>query len=241
MSLDRGLIIGGEIIPGSEWILREPSGWDWARLADRPDLRLRRGTPVELTGGHWTAGPCRTGLEAARRVVASMRARKRPDGSLADVSVHHVIGWDGLVFQVADPLYAAVHMAKVINLRSVSTEITWPGSAALARRIARQLARLKSPVAAPVEPVDVRMVRGHRIECLRPPEAVLASWVRLCELYASLAVTHPHLGIRIPRVLADPKSPRRGALEHFMAPGTTKLDAGGYLLEALEAAGWARP
>lgn len=237
--IERGLIIAGELIPGTEWILRDPkAGWSWERLEDRPDLRDRRGATVEMFGGHWTAGPARTGLETARRVVASMKARRRPDGSLADVSCTHVLGWDGLVFQVADPAFATVHMAKVINLRSVGTEIAWPGSAALARKIARQLARMKSTALAPVEPVDVRTIRGHRLECLRPPQVVLDAWVRLAELYASLAVTHPHLNIRIPRVLADPKTPRRGALEHYMAPGTTKLDAGGYLLEALKAAGW---
>lgn len=241
--IDRGLVVAGTVIPGTDLIHRDPRAWwGWERREDRPDLRSRKGRTVELLTGHWTAGPARSGPDTAYRVVRAMKARKRNDGTLADVSVHLVLGWDGIVWQVADLALATVHAGRSVNLQSIGCECAWPGTEAQAAKIARVLARLKSPAPAPVGPIDVRTVRGRRIRALRPSPELLAGWVALAEMLASLATSHPELGIRIPRVIAatgGKSVPRRGVHEHLDVPGTTKVDAAGYLVDALAAAGWA--
>lgn len=243
--LDRGLVIAGVVVPGTELVQRHPQRWwSWDVITDRPDLRLRKGAPIELYGGHWTGGPIREGEAAPLRTVEAMRARQRDDGTLMDVSCHFVLGWDGGVWQVADLEHATVHMGRAVNVRSVGVETTWPGYASAARDIASTIARNgRMPSPAYDGPVDTRVVRGREIKCLRPSAELVASWVALGELLADLSVHRPELGLRIPRRLAVPapgRWPTKGALEHWQAPGAHKDDAGGYLLEALERAGWAR-
>lgn len=244
--IERGLVVAGVVVPGTELVRRHPRAWwSWDVAADRPDLRLRKGAPIELLGGHWTGGPIREGEDAAVRTVAAMRARRRPeDGSLMDVSCHFVIGWGGGVWQVADLEHATVHMGRAVNGRSVGVETTWPGYASQAVAIRDAIAaKGRQPHPGYSGPVDVRTVHGRQVECLRPSAELVAAWVALAELLADLSARRPELGLRIPRRLAVPapgRWPGKGAVEHWQAPGSKKDDAGGYLLEALERAGWAR-
>ena len=78
VTLARGMVLDGAVIPGTEIVLRDPNAWwSWELPADRPDLRLRR-HKIDVDGKHWTAGPSRMGERAAAKVVAAMKARKRP-------------------------------------------------------------------------------------------------------------------------------------------------------------------
>lgn len=219
-----GIVLDGQVLHGTEWVLRDSDAWwSWDEPRDRPDLRSRHGKPATLLVGHWTGGHPRTGPTAGPRVVRAMRGRLRDDGSLMDVSIHFVIGWDGLVWQCADLAVATVHVGRAINERSIGVETCWPGTATQAERLGVQGV------------VETRRVRGRPVECLRPSDELVASWARLarCLTVAGLAPGR----LEIPRVTAREGMPIAGAGEHYCAP-TTKVDAAGYLLDALRADGW---
>lgn len=242
MTIERGLVVGGEVVDGTELVQRHPGAWwSWDEPKDRADLRLRKGAPILLLGGHWTGGPIREGEAVALRTVEAMRARTRDDGTLMDVSCHFVIGWDGGVWQVADVALATVHMGKAVNGRSIGVETTWPGYASQAREIRDAIRRAgRTPHPGYDGPTERRIVRSRPLELLAPSPALVAAWVALAELLADLD-SRPDIGLRIPRRLAVPapgRWPEAGALEHWQAPGAKKDDAGGYLVEALRAAGW---
>jgi hypothetical protein len=222
MTVERGIVCDGSVIPGTEWVLRDSDAWwSWDSPRDRPDLRTRHGKPATLLVGHWTAGHPRTGPTAGPRVVAAMRGRKREDGSPMDVSIHFVIGWDGLTWQTADLSVATVHVGRGVNDRSVGVECCWPGTAQQAERLGVDGI------------VERRIVRGRPVQCLRPSDELIASWTRLAR-----ALSTPIPGrLEIPRVTAKQGMPQSGAAEHMHAP-TTKVDAAGYLMDALRADGW---
>lgn len=234
MTLEHGLLVAGEVIAGTEFILRDSTAWwDWSVLSDRPDLRSRNGTKVSLLVGHWTAGNPRTGPLAGPKVVRAMRERRRDDDGdgvidkddpLMSVSVHFVIGWDGLIWQTADLSIATVHVGTNINRRSVGVECCWPGTAEQALRLGVD------------GPCETRRVRGRPIVCLKPSDALVASWARLARVLSTPGLA-PSV-VDIPRVVGRGPMPLSGAGEHWMAPGTTKVDAAGYLMDALRADGW---
>lgn len=235
MTVARGAIFGGVVLPGTEFVLRDPAAWwAWDVPEDRVDLRRRPG-PIRVLGGHWTGGHARTGPNAGRKVVAAMKARRKDDDGdgvidaddpLMDVSVHFVVGWDGIVFQTADLLYGTVHMGRGVNSVSVGVETCWPGTAKQARKLG----------------VDGRTERrrfGTRsVECLRPSDELLEGWRRLAAALSSDEVRRASLGvIAIDKVLGTTRPPKSGACEHWQAP-STKNDAAGYLLDALRRDGW---
>ena len=151
-----------------------------------------------------------------------MRGRLREDGSLMDVSIHFVIGWDGMVWQTADLSVATVHVGRGVNERSIGVECCWPGTATQAERLGVE------------GTIETRQVRGRPVKCLRPSDELVASWVRLAR---ALSVEIPGK-VQIQRTTAKTGMPVSGAAEHQHAP-TTKVDAAGYLLDALRADGWA--
>lgn len=230
-----GLLVGGKVVPGTELVRRSPRAWwAWDDPRDRADLRRRpaRGDTTLLVG-HWTAGPIREGEEAAVATVAAMKSRQRADGTPMSVSVHVVVGWDGQVWQTADLSVATIHASGVSPI-SVGVECAWPGTAEQADAIRASLERRGRPVHPGYRSLpETRMVRGRRVRCLPPSAELLRGWVVLGELLAALPA---ELGIVIPRQV-DP-SAKRGACEHQHAPRTTKVDAAGYLVDALAAAGW---
>lgn len=236
MTFSRGLLLDGKVldVPGSELIIRDSRAWwDWENPLDKPDLRRRLG-PVRVKGGHWTAGHCRTGMETARHVVSSMKARKKDDDGdgvidaddpLMDVSVGFVNGWDGLLFQTCDLRFATVHMGRWPNPISFGTENTWPGSAKQARKLGY------------TGKTEMRRFGGRRLECLIPSAELIHGYVVLCRMLSSPelhAVTNGFVSIG--RTFASPRS-RRGHIEHWGAP-STKNDAADYLNDALRRDGW---
>jgi len=222
--IEHGIVIDGVVLPGTEWCLRDSEAWwSWDTPADRPDLRSRSGKPATLLVGHWTAGHPRTGPTAGPRVVRAMRARLREDGTPMSVSIHFVIGWDGLVWQTCDLATATVHVGRQINERSIGVECCWPGTQQQAHRLGVE------------GTFEERRVRGRSVRCLRPSDELVASWVRLARALTVAGVVPGKL--EIPRVTARTTMPIAGAGEHQHAP-TTKVDAAGYLLDALRADGW---
>ena len=223
-----GIVCAGEVIAGTEWVSRDPAAWwSWDDPKDRPDLRSRHGKPATLLVYHWTAGNCRMGPDAARRVVQAMRARRREDGSLMDVSVHFVVSWDGIVTQCADLGVATVHVGRGINERSIGVELCWPGTWEQAGKLEQQHRSR----------MEVRNVRGHRVECMAPSSEMLAAAVRLGRTLAPASLPLVPGRVEIPRVTAKTGMPIAGAGEHWCAP-TTKIDAAGYVLDGLRADGW---
>jgi hypothetical protein len=220
---ESGIVYAGTVIPDTGFVNREPSFW-W----DERSVRARpAGEPPSQLCWHWTGGPPREGPGAGSSVVRAMKARKPA------VSIHFVISWDGLVWQTADISRTTAHAGGHINPRSIGVEICWPGTAKQAETL-----RVKGVA-------ERRAVAGHSVMCLRPSDAVISASVRLAEALASAL---PSLPRQVPasasgellmaRMTQAQVRSWRGALEHLHAPGTTKVDAGGYLIEALHRAGW---
>ena len=243
---ERGLVIGGEVLEGTDWVQRVP-GKFW-----EPGQRGTRKRAEEVTGlcGHWTAGEAGTQTydDDGARVFDVMVNRRRDDGSPLNVGIHFVVAACGeddefaQVFQLMDPgLAAAVHVGRGwVNAKTIGVEVIsagLPGKADVRGR-----PRVKTTLL------------GKRLECLDFYGGQVRSWVRLANL---LSVGGLPCGIEIPRqVPLDPKAhltgkvltsrrftvPEakrwRGAWEHYLVPGTTKIDAGGLLLAALAADGW---
>lgn len=235
MTVARGAILDGQILPGTEFVIRDSEAWwDWRRPEDKVDLRRRLG-PCRLLGGHWTGGHARTGPLAGKKLVDAMKARRRDDDGdgvvdrddpLMDVSVHFGVSWDGLVFQFADLAWATVHMGRAVNPVSIGVETMWPGTVQQARKLG----------------VDGRTVRrnfGTRsLEVLLPSDELVAAWVRLARVLSSEETKRASMGrITIDRQLAVTRPPKSGACEHWQAP-STKHDAAGILLDALRGDGW---
>jgi len=226
MTVSHGIVLDGQVLPGTEWVLRDSEAW-WALPQDSADLR-KRTEPISLLVGHWTAGNTRTGPTAGPKVVRAMKARERDDGSPMSVSIHFVIGWDGLTWQTADLAHAALHAGgRTTNGRSIGVETCWPGTAQQADRLG-------------VDGVEeVRLVRGKRVRCLRPSDELVASWTRLARFLSAPETERLTEGrIAIARVTASTTPPVSGACEHLHVPGTTKVDAGNYLMDALRRDGW---
>lgn len=243
----RGLVIAGELVPGTDWIRRDPAFWWTSGRGTRPRARA-----VDLLVGHWTAGeagvrdpdgprgPLGPYDDDGPRVVRAMRSRLRADGSPMSVGITFVVGacdhgdeW-APVWQTMDPgLVGAVHVGMgSINARSIGVEVV---SAGLPGRFdARERPRVRVPVL------------GRMLEVLRFYPGQLRSWIALAE---TLAALDGRGGIRIERRVPAPLATRRmtrvevarysGAMEHLHVPTTKKIDAGGLLLEALAGAGWA--
>lgn len=221
MSVARGIILAGVVLPGTEWCLRDSDAW-W-----KPgDLGTReREAMPDVLVGHWTAGPPRDGPTAGPKLVRAMKARKsEKTGKPLDVGVHFVIGWDGLVWQCADLAIATVHIGnRGLIRRSVGVECCWPGTIAQAKALG----------------VDGRSMRlrvdGRMLEVLAPSREIVLTWERLAEtLAAHLPIPRQSPMDRDGRPMLDRMTPKqarnwRGAMEHLHVPGSTKLDAAGLL------------
>lgn len=225
MTVERGIVCRGQVIPGTERVIRDSAAW-WTRGRE---TRPRR-WPIDLLVGHWTAGRPRAGPSSGLAVWRAMEGRTGDGGRDLSVSVHLIVGWDGLIWQTLDLAEAAVHVGHRPTIaRSIGVETCWPGTAS-------QAARLGADGIA-----EARRVGGQRVRCMRPSDELLEAWRWLGETLAGPAA-RAH-GIEIPRraapadrrLTAAELAAHRGACEHLHIPGTTKVDAGGYLVEAL---GW---
>jgi hypothetical protein len=222
-----GIVHGGRVIGGTEWVLRDPSAW-WDLTSS--DVRPRNGHRPRLIVGHWGGGRHHVGPGAARKMVANMNARRREDGSDMSVSCGFVISWDGLCWQTADLDTATIHVgSRPVISRSIGVEIAWCGYESQARRLG-------------IDGVHIlpRVVDGQRLRVVRPSDAIVETWARLCDTLATVC--------GIPRVLpptstallsAAELAQQEGAIEHMTLGGPQKRDAAGLLIEALAARGWA--
>lgn len=228
LALERGIVQGGEVIAGTEWVLRDPRAW-WAPGTN--DTMRRAGHRPRLITGHWTGGHHHEGPLAPVKVVRNVNARRRTDGSDMSVSMGFLVGWDGLCWQTADLDLATIHVgSRAVIRRSVGIEIAWCGYESQARRLGIDGAQ-----------VVTRTVGGQRLRVVRPSDAIVETWVRLCETLATVC------GIprRVPRsstaiLSAAELRTREGAIEHLTLGSAMKRDAAGLLLDELAARGWER-
>lgn len=246
---ERGLVLDGTVLPGTDWIRRDPAHW-W-----QPGERgtRARAETLDLLVGHWTAGeagtrdrdgdgPLTSYDDDGPRVVRVMRSRISPrTGGPMNIGIHFVIGacspdaeW-APVWQTADPgLTAVTHVGMgSVNRRSIGVEVVSAG--------------LPGPLDLRRRPVTRQPILGRMRDVLRFYEGQLRTWVALAEELASM---DGYFGINIPRRIPAQLAARRftrpeqarysGAMEHLHVPNTKKIDAGGMLVEALADAGWER-
>lgn len=228
MSIAHGMVIGGAIIPGTERVIRDSRAW-WT---EGRETRPREGRAIDMLIGHWTGGHARTGPRAGKLLFDAMEARLGSDGvSDLSVSVHFGVGWDGMIWQLADLEIATVHVgSRPVLARSVGVECMWPGTA-------RQAAKLEVEGEAVARRIDGQVVR-----CLAPSDEMLDAWRWLAE-----ALTGPEAtaaGLRIPRrvlglrrTLPELARSPGGVGEHATLPRApnprhVKTDACGLLMEA---------
>ena len=210
MAFDNGTIVSTGTLPlvGTERVIRDSRAW-W----EAGDFGTREKTSTDYIVGHWTAGHPHTGVDTGFKVVSSMKARKRKDGSKLEVGIHFVIGADGRIFQTAPLQCATVHCNRPVTTRSIGVECAWPGTT-------RNAEKLGLPPRAPTR----RIVRGRFVHTYPAPQEMFDSWAwlvrALCGWYG------------LPLTRSDGVS--RGVMEHFMVPRTSKkVDAAGLLLEEL--------
>jgi hypothetical protein len=245
VSVERGLIVGGRVVPGTEGrVLRDSRAW-W----NAGDFGTRPRAPsIDLLVGHWTGGEAGVTSYAddGPVVVANMRARtSKSTGRPLRVSITFVIGACGsadehaMIWQCLDPAeVAAIHVGRSdVNARSIGVELVSCG--------------IPSPFDTRRRPTDDVVVNGRLVRICSFYAGQLASFVWLADVLAS-ARSH---GIEIPRSvpieakspIAHPRRRRftlaeqrrwRGAQEHLHVPGTTKIDAAGELVTALRVSGW---
>lgn len=233
-----GLLVAGEVVPGTEWVRRDPDAW-WS-----PGERgtRKRAKVVDLLCGHWTGGEATTRSydDDGPAVVRGMKARRRADGSPLNVGIAFVIGACGAeddfapVWQTADPgRIATVHVGRGdVNARSIGVEVVSAGMPGKFDVRDRPRARVE--------------LLGKVRDVLRFYPGQVRTWARLAGALASL---EGHAGIAIPRRVPGFLGGRRmalrelrrwsGVIEHLHVPGTTKTDAAGMLCHALADAGWA--
>lgn len=234
-----GALIGGSVFPGSEWIRRDLDRW-W-----KPgSFGTRKKDPVvNVLTGHWTAGEAGGPAMAGRqgpRVYDVMKNRDNASGEDLRVSIAFVIeapadpNDPGIapVWQFLDPgLVASIHVgtgwfcSKSIGVEVVSGGM--PGKTDTRKR--------------PQTTVDLM---GDDRTVLEFYPAQLRAWIKLADMLSGKPLPG---GINIPRQvpnltrrLTGPEARRiAGGHEHWMTPGTTKLDAAGLLTGALASHGWA--
>lgn len=210
--IERGILIGGHVLPGTERVIRDSRAW-WAEPS--ADVYPRPGK-IDRIVGHWTAGHPRTGPDAGVRLFQAMLGRKREDGTQMDVSVHFGGAWDGAIYQFADLANATIHVSRRINLRSVGFEAMWPGTTS-------QALKLKLPSLAPL----TGHARGRSVKVYPPSSELLEGWRWL--VGALTSADHPMLEIPMQRGSEDVP----GIMEHMDIRGSSKVDAAGVLVGAL--------
>lgn len=133
MTIERGAVLGGRAVAGTDWILRDPAVW-WGpgERGTKPRARV-----VDVIVLHWTAGEAGGApfTDDGPFVVKGMKARKNPKtGELMKVGCDFLVGGcdpDGepLVWQTNDPgLQASIHVGtRLIYPRSIGIEVVNEG------------------------------------------------------------------------------------------------------------------
>jgi len=215
------LIVDGLPLRGSERVL----DWRSTGLAFAPPYkgcRVRKGA-CTLGVGHWTGGEAgiTSATDDGKRVYDVLVAR--------DLSVHFTIGYDGTVWQYADP-------AKVVCLHAGAVnEFSW-GCEVVNRGLPPDQGRNREEVS--------HRVHGRMIRQLAFTQAQLDAWLWLCDAVQG-ALGLPRA---VPTTPSGPVSDRipdaklrafRGVVEHYAA-SSTKVDAGTQLVRHLLSAGYDR-
>lgn len=240
-----GLLLGGKVVPGGEWITRD--GRAWWKAGDYGTKRRTIGQPIDLVVGHWTAGEAgvRYMDDDGPFIVEVMRNRPSNDPVLAaqgvklKVSIHFVIGADGTTWQTADPLTTtAIHVGMgAVNDRSIGIEIVSPGTGPMHPARPRPTVRhrmLPTPKYPSGRLVPMRAYYPSQID----------AWVRLVELLCSRLPIPRQVprgadgGLEIDRFTKPEQRRWKGIQEHYHLPTTNKRDAGTQLIGALRDRGW---
>lgn len=242
MSIERGLMLGGLVVPGTDWIIRDSSAW-W-KPSDYGAKHRDPSTEINVLTGHWTAGEAgaRRADDDGPFIVRVMRNRPSnvyPPPAKMKVSITFVIGADGTVWQTMDPLTTvAIHVGDSrINARSVGVEVVNPGTGPMVAQRPRATVKLR------MFP-SLKQPQGRIVKQRAFYPTQIASWVDLCETLTE----HLPIPRQVPRAagggleierFTTPESRRwNGAMEHYHVPSTTKVDAGTQLMRALIDAGW---
>lgn len=110
------------------WIRVERGLWfdpsEYAGCSRRP-----RNGPPRLIVGHWTGGEAGTQRydDDGLRVANVLRTRRNEVGDPMPLSIHFVIGGDGTVWQMADPLLTQCRHASAVNPFSIGIEVVNKG------------------------------------------------------------------------------------------------------------------
>ena len=230
--MGKGMVISGVVHDDTDWVRRDPAAW-WqpGDHGTRP-----RAETISILCGHWVAGEAGTNTydDDGPRVVHAMKART----DVKDVGIHFVIGACGEsdaeapIWQTADfGIVSTVHVGKgVVNERSIGVEIVSAG--------------LPGPADVRHRPQVACHYLGRVVKCLAFYPGQLATWMRLAEFLASL---DGDAGVSIKRQtpadvqhqfsIGDVRK-FSGMMEHFMTPGTTKIDAGAMLIGEAQRRGW---
>jgi hypothetical protein len=258
--MERGLLIDGQVIAGTERIIRDPAGWwDPKTRGDQHDL-VRRDDEIDILTGHWTAGTAGTKdtEDDGPTVVYRMKQRKstkRP-GQPLKCSVGFVIAADAnnavnsphgvaSIWQTMDVggEFAGVHVGRgEINRRSIGVEIVSVGFPYTG------WGKKKKPFNPRNRPVMDVPLLGRTVTVADFFPAQYEAWLWLADTLSGLEGAG---GISIPRQVPaeDGELLRRrfktrelrrweGAMEHFHMAGTTKVDAAALLVGKLAEEGW---
>lgn len=211
MESERGILVNGEVLPGTERVLRRPDAW-WAR-GDIGWLS-RAGHTIDQITTHWTGSTTSTGPDAARIAVRNTKARKGKTGQPLKVGVHFYVFGDS-IWQTADLADGFFHVGHRPTVRrSVGIEADYPGTHAQALKLG-----------VPHE-VFRGFAKGGPVKAMVPPAEVTEGLVWLVSALCS--AQHP--AMRIPRKRGGLGKP--GIIEHCDCPGE-KLDTAGAFLGAL--------
>lgn len=215
------LIINGLPVRGSERVL----DWRSTGLAFAPPYKgCRARTQLCTLGvGHWTGGEAgiKSSTDDGKRVYDVLVAR--------DLSVHFTIGYDGTIWQYADPAKVVCLHAGAVNEFSWGCEVVNAG--------------LPPDQGRGREEASHR-VHGRMIRQLAFTQAQLDAWLWLCDaVQGSLALPRA-----VPATALGPVSDRipdaklrafRGVVEHYAA-SSQKVDGGTQLVRHLLSAGYDR-
>lgn len=215
------LILDDKPVRGSERVL----DWTSTGLGFAPPYKgcRRRVQPCTLGVGHWTGGEAGTTSAAddGKRVYDVLKSR--------DLSVHFTIGYDGTIWQYADPAKVVCFHAGAVNDFSWGVEI-------VNRGLPPDQGRNREEV--------THRVHGRLVKQLAFTQSQLDAWLWLSDsLQAGLGLPRA-----VPVNALEPVSERipdlklkafRGIVEHLHA-SSQKVDGGTQLVRYLLSAGYAR-
>lgn len=257
MTIERGLLINGQVVPGTEFIVRDSDAWwDWDNPDDRHDLVKRASTDIELLVGHWTAGTAGDDevSDDGRTVVRRMKARmsRKYEDEPLKAAVEFIIAADSdsqsgrlddaTVWQCMDiGKVAGIHVGnRNVCRRAVGVEIVNIGVPYYWRNGKKHdWNPRKRPIVNPV-------LLNKKREFTDFFQSQYLAWRYLAETLASLDA-FPEYKVHIPRVvpgrsgkLHTGRMSRRdlvrdyaGAMEHYHMWNTNKVDAGSLLVRDL--------